>query len=79
MARGYYVVKNPVTRLLPQFVRVWLGELYMAIDIYPTFTHDIRKAKCFPIQAFAEPYRMRIADGKMRPGMEDTIIRYHRR
>jgi hypothetical protein len=72
--KNFVIVRNPVTRLLPRFIRVYLGEDYMGVDVDPFFTTDYREARIFPSYRWADSY-VHDRDGRARPGMEQCLIR----
>lgn len=71
---NYLIVRNPQSRLLPQFIRAILGEEYMTVVVQPDFTNDIREARVFPSYQWADAY-VHDRDGKMRPYAHGCIIR----
>lgn len=71
---NYVVVRNPIPRLLPRFIRVQLGEDYLGVDVKPFFTSDYSQARIFPSYAWADSY-VHDRDGRARPGMQNCTIR----
>lgn len=71
---NYVVVRNPVSRLLPRFIRARLGEDYMGVDVNPFFTPDYAQARIFPAYAWADSY-VHDREGRARPGMRGCVIR----
>lgn len=69
----YIVVKDPKSKLLPRFVRVYLGERYMFLNVYPLWTKDLQAAHRFDWRAAAEAYIYK-ADGSRRSGMETAVV-----
>lgn len=72
---SYVIVRNPVPKFLPRFIRRWIDppEEYLAVDVRPFFTRDFSQARLFPSYSWAAAY-VRDAGGQARPGMGERII-----
>lgn len=72
---SYVVVRNAKPRMLPRWLRVWLGEQYLTIaESVPSFTHAFQDARVFPTHAWADTY-VHDQAGRVRNGMQGCVVR----
>lgn len=70
----YVVVRNALPDWVPAWIRRWIGEEHMGLDVYPLWVWEPRGAELFYSAQAAQAYIFNTA-GARRNGFENARVR----